>query len=68
MDRHGKCQSLNSLHLNNPVQKKESSMKIFKDKVCIITGAASGIGHSTCEQLAQSGASVIMADINLEQL
>jgi NAD(P)-dependent dehydrogenase (short-subunit alcohol dehydrogenase family) len=43
-------------------------MSIYKDKVCIVTGAASGIGRSTCEQLAQHGASVIMADINSQQL
>ena len=43
-------------------------MSIFKDKVCIVTGAASGIGRSTCEQLARHGAYVVMADINSQQL
>ena len=43
-------------------------MKKFKDKVCIVTGGASGIGQSTCEQLAQHGAYVVMADLNFQQL
>jgi len=43
-------------------------MSIFKDKICIVTGGASGIGRSLCGQLARHGAYVVMADINLEQL
>ncbi len=40
----------------------------MKDKVAIITGAASGIGFSTAEGLAKEGAKVVMADVNEEKL
>lgn len=43
-------------------------MSTFKDKICIVTGGASGIGRSLCKTLARSGAFVVMADINFEQL
>jgi NAD(P)-dependent dehydrogenase (short-subunit alcohol dehydrogenase family) len=43
-------------------------MNIFNGKVCIITGAASGIGKALCEQLVEHGAKVIAADINMEML
>ncbi len=35
-------------------------------KVALVTGGASGIGESTCKELTRAGASVIVADINLE--
>ena len=35
-------------------------------KVALVTGGASGIGEATCKELARAGASVIVADINLE--
>lgn len=34
----------------------------FKDKVCIVTGAAQGIGKATAKRLASEGATVIVAD------
>jgi NAD(P)-dependent dehydrogenase (short-subunit alcohol dehydrogenase family) len=43
-------------------------MSIFKDKICIVTGGASGIGRNLCEQLARHGAYVVMADINFKQV
>ena len=43
-------------------------MSIFKDKICIVTGGASGIGRSLSSLLARHGAYVAMADINLEPL
>jgi NAD(P)-dependent dehydrogenase (short-subunit alcohol dehydrogenase family) len=46
----------------------EISMKLFKDKAVIVTGGASGIGRSLCDQLARHGAYVVMADINFEQV
>ncbi len=41
---------------------------MLKDKVAIVTGAASGIGLATAEMLAKEGARVVLADINEAQL
>lgn len=41
-------------------------MDIFRDKVCLITGAASGIGRGLSEALARSGALVIVSDLDGE--
>jgi NAD(P)-dependent dehydrogenase (short-subunit alcohol dehydrogenase family) len=38
----------------------------FKDKVAIISGAASGMGLLSAQMLAESGAKVVMTDVNLE--
>jgi NAD(P)-dependent dehydrogenase (short-subunit alcohol dehydrogenase family) len=43
-------------------------MNRFKDKVAIVTGAASGIGRALCEELSRNGAILIMADIDREGL
>jgi len=43
-------------------------MSIFRDKIAIVTGAASGIGKGLCEELAGRGAKVVATDINEEML
>jgi NAD(P)-dependent dehydrogenase (short-subunit alcohol dehydrogenase family) len=43
-------------------------MKEFKDKVAVITGAASGIGHGLAKRCAQEGMKVVLADIDEEAL
>ena len=43
-------------------------MKEFKDKVAVITGAASGIGFGIAERCAQEGMKVVLAGINEENL
>ena len=40
----------------------------IKNKVVIITGASSGIGKSTAQLLAESGAKVVLAARNQEKL
>jgi NAD(P)-dependent dehydrogenase (short-subunit alcohol dehydrogenase family) len=41
-------------------------VKRVKDKVAIVTGAASGIGAACAAMLAEEGALLVVADINLE--
>jgi len=43
-------------------------MKEFKDKVAVITGAASGIGRAIAERCAHEGMKVVLADIEEEAL
>ena len=43
-------------------------MKEFKDKVAVITGAASGIGKGIAERCVKEGMRVVLADINEEDL
>ncbi len=43
-------------------------MKSFAQRVVVITGAASGIGRSLALQLAQRGARLALADMNLDGL
>ncbi|MCB2095015.1 MAG: 3-hydroxybutyrate dehydrogenase [Rhodobacteraceae bacterium] len=38
----------------------------LKDKVCIITGAASGIGHGIAARFIADGAKVVIADLKLD--
>jgi NAD(P)-dependent dehydrogenase (short-subunit alcohol dehydrogenase family) len=43
-------------------------MDYYKDKVCIVTGASSGIGFAISERLLKAGATVFMASRNAETL
>ncbi len=43
-------------------------MKEFKDKVAVVTGAASGIGRAMAERFAAEGMKVVLADIEEEVL
>jgi len=43
-------------------------MKEFKDKVAVITGAASGIGRALADRCVQEGMKVVLADVEVESL
>ena len=43
-------------------------MKEFRDKVAVITGAASGIGRALADRCVQEGMKVVLADVELEPL
>ena len=43
-------------------------MKDFKDKVAVITGAASGIGRALAERCVQEGMKAVLADVEAEPL
>jgi NAD(P)-dependent dehydrogenase (short-subunit alcohol dehydrogenase family) len=48
--------------------KQQQNMKDFKDKVAVITGAASGIGLALAERCAHEGMKVVLADVEAEAL
>jgi NAD(P)-dependent dehydrogenase (short-subunit alcohol dehydrogenase family) len=43
-------------------------MKTFKDRVAVITGAASGIGRAMTERFAAEGMKVVLADVEAQAL
>ncbi|MGD9162081.1 MAG: SDR family NAD(P)-dependent oxidoreductase, partial [Desulfobacteraceae bacterium] len=43
-------------------------MKQFKDRIAVITGAASGIGKGIAERCVKEEMKVVLADINREDL
>ena len=43
-------------------------MKAFKDRVAVVTGAASGIGRAMTERFAAEGMKVVLADVETEAL
>jgi len=48
--------------------RREALDRPFRDKVALVTGAASGIGRALCENLVRRGAMVAPADVNQEAL
>src|SRR5436853_7376206 len=48
--------------------KRGEAMKEFKDKVAVITGAASGIGRALAERCVQEGMKVVLADVEEQAL
>ena len=57
----GKYGNRNRLH-------EVEKMKEFKDRVAVVTGAASGIGRAIAGKCAEEGMKVVLADINKEGL
>jgi NAD(P)-dependent dehydrogenase (short-subunit alcohol dehydrogenase family) len=49
-----------------PLQQTKGGSMRMKDKVVIVTGAASGIGEATAQVFAEHGAKVVVADLNGE--
>jgi NAD(P)-dependent dehydrogenase (short-subunit alcohol dehydrogenase family) len=43
-------------------------MKDFKDRIAVVTGAASGIGLATAHRFADEGMHLVLADIEREAL
>lgn len=41
-------------------------MMALSGRLALVTGGGSGIGKCTCEALALEGASIVVADLNLE--
>ena len=43
-------------------------MKVFQDKVAVITGGASGIGRALADRSARAGMKVVLADVEEDAL
>jgi NAD(P)-dependent dehydrogenase (short-subunit alcohol dehydrogenase family) len=53
---------------NQRTVKRGVSVKEFKDRVAVVTGAASGIGRAMADRFAAEGMKVVLADIEREAL
>jgi 3-oxoacyl-[acyl-carrier protein] reductase len=54
-------------HLPHHQEEQKAMTMRLNNKVAVITGAGQGIGKTTAQLFAREGASIIAADINLEQ-
>src|ERR1700741_4290981 len=43
-------------------------MKVFKDRVAVVTGAASGLGRAMAQRFAREGMKIVLADIEKDAL
>jgi len=43
-------------------------MKIFKDRIAVVTGAASGIGKGMVETFIEAGMKVVLSDVDKTRL
>jgi NAD(P)-dependent dehydrogenase (short-subunit alcohol dehydrogenase family) len=46
---------------------EDNKLRVFRDSVAIITGAASGLGQALAEALARKGAEVVLADLQVDR-
>jgi 3-hydroxybutyrate dehydrogenase len=54
------------LHVADPHRSNEGLPMLLKDKIAVVTGAASGIGKEIALTYAREGAKIIIADLNLD--
>jgi 3-hydroxybutyrate dehydrogenase len=54
------------LHIADPIAPTKASPMLLKDKIAVVTGAASGIGKEIALTYAREGAKIIIADLNLD--
>ncbi len=54
-------------YIQNSLKPQKSTTARMDGKICVITGANSGIGYETAKKLAQSGAEIVMVCRNQEK-
>jgi enoyl-CoA hydratase/carnithine racemase len=55
---------LGQAHESESIATHQGAIMTFKDKVVVVTGAASGIGRATAQKFAEEGARVVVADVD----